>query len=91
MALPNLTPEQRAEALEKATRARRRRAEVKSALKSREMTLSAVLERRSRGEDESHFAAGIASSCRREYSCCAHGRGAHRAFATCARTGAGAA
>jgi hypothetical protein len=44
MALPNLTPEQRAEALEKATRARRRRAEVKSALKSREMTLSAVLD-----------------------------------------------
>ena len=44
MALPNLTPEQRAEALEKATRARRRRAEVKSALKSREMTLTAVLD-----------------------------------------------
>ena len=44
MALPNLTPEQRAEALEKATRARRRRAEVKSALKSREITLSAVFD-----------------------------------------------
>ena len=43
MALPDLTPEQRAEALEKATRARRRRAEVKSALKSRQMPLSEVL------------------------------------------------
>ena len=43
MALPDLTPQQRAEALEKATRARRRRAEVKSALKSREMPLSQAL------------------------------------------------
>lgn len=43
MALPDLTPQQRAEALEKATRARRRRAEVKTALKSREMTLSEAL------------------------------------------------
>ena len=33
MALPDLTPEQRAQALEKATQARRRRAEVKNALK----------------------------------------------------------
>ena len=31
MALPDLTPEQRAQALEKATQARRRRAEVKNA------------------------------------------------------------
>ncbi len=43
MALPDLTPEQRAEALAKATAARRRRAEVKTALKSRLMTLSEVL------------------------------------------------
>ena len=35
MALPDLTPEQRAQALEKATQARRRRAEVKNALKAR--------------------------------------------------------
>ncbi len=44
MALPDLTPQQRAEALEKATRARRRRAEVKAALKSRRMALSEALE-----------------------------------------------
>ncbi|RRC96167.1 integration host factor, actinobacterial type [Schaalia canis] len=44
MALPDLTPQQRAEALEKATRARRRRAEVKAALKTREMKLSEVLD-----------------------------------------------
>ncbi|MDO4259547.1 MAG: integration host factor, actinobacterial type [Actinomycetaceae bacterium] len=44
MALPTLTPEQRSEALAKATAARRRRAEVKAALKNRETTLSAVLE-----------------------------------------------
>ena len=40
MALPDLTPEQRAQALEKATQARRRRAEVKNALKARSMNLS---------------------------------------------------
>lgn len=44
MALPDLTPEQRAEALRKATEARRRRAEVKLALKRREITLSEVFE-----------------------------------------------
>ena len=44
MALPDLTPEQRAQALEKATQARRRRAEVKNALKARSMNLSEVLE-----------------------------------------------
>jgi len=44
MALPDLTPEQRTAALEKATVARRRRAEIKAALKSRSMTLSEVLE-----------------------------------------------
>ena len=44
MALPDLTPQQRAQALEKATRARRRRAEVKDALKSRKITLSEVID-----------------------------------------------
>ena len=44
MALPDLAPEQRAQALEKATQARRRRAEVKNALKARSMNLSEVLE-----------------------------------------------
>ena len=44
MALPDLTPQQRAQALEKATRARRRRAEVKEALKSRKITLSEVID-----------------------------------------------
>ena len=43
MALPDLTPEQRAQALEKATQARRRRAEVKAQLKSRATALSEVL------------------------------------------------
>lgn len=43
MALPDLTPAQRAEALEKATQARRRRAEIKTALKSRKTRLSEVL------------------------------------------------
>lgn len=44
MALPKLTPEQRSAALEKATQARRRRAEIKTALKSRSMTLSEVFD-----------------------------------------------
>lgn len=44
MALPNLTAEQRAKALEKATAARRTRAEIKAQLKSREITLAKVLE-----------------------------------------------
>lgn len=39
MGLPELTAEQREEALAKATAARRRRAEVKIALKNREITL----------------------------------------------------
>lgn len=43
MALPTLTAEQRAEALAKATEARRRRSEVKAQLKARELTLSKVL------------------------------------------------
>ncbi len=43
MALPKLTPEQRAEALAKATEARRRRAELKAQLKAKEITLSEVL------------------------------------------------
>ncbi|MDO4664755.1 MAG: integration host factor, actinobacterial type [Actinomycetaceae bacterium] len=43
MALPPLTPEQRAAALEKAAEARRVRAEVKVALKKHETKLSKVL------------------------------------------------
>lgn len=43
MALPQLTPQQRAEALEKATVARRRRAEIKTNVKNKEMSLSEVL------------------------------------------------
>lgn len=50
MALPKLTPEQRSEALKKATEARRRRAEVKAALKDRKVTLSEVFVKA--GEDE---------------------------------------
>lgn len=42
MALPKLTDEQRKEALEKATAARRRRAEVKASLKNRELSLDEV-------------------------------------------------
>lgn len=42
MALPKLTDEQRREALEKATAARRRRAEVKTSLKSRTISLDEV-------------------------------------------------
>ncbi|MDO5747358.1 MAG: integration host factor, actinobacterial type [Actinomycetaceae bacterium] len=45
MALPPLTDEQRAQALDKAAAARKIRAEVKSKLKSRELKLSEVLER----------------------------------------------
>lgn len=45
MALPPLTPEQRAQALEKAAAARKVRAEVKAQLKSRELTLSAVIKK----------------------------------------------
>lgn len=44
MTLPELTFEQRQAALEKATAARRRRADVKAALKKREMTLPEVFE-----------------------------------------------
>lgn len=40
MALPELTHEQREEALAKATEARRRRAEVKASLKTRQMSLA---------------------------------------------------
>lgn len=43
MALPPLTPEQRAEALEKAAEARRERAEVKNRLKNGGTSLSEVL------------------------------------------------
>ncbi|HYO86467.1 MAG TPA: integration host factor, actinobacterial type [Dermatophilaceae bacterium] len=43
MALPQLTPEQRAEALEKAAAARRERAEVKNRLKHAQGSLSDVI------------------------------------------------
>lgn len=43
MALPSLTPDQRAAALEKAARARKERAEVKNRLKRGAATLSEVL------------------------------------------------
>lgn len=43
MALPPLTPEQRAAALEKAAKARKERAEVKNKLKRGNVTLSEVL------------------------------------------------
>lgn len=43
MALPNLTPEQRAAALEKAAQARRERAEVKNRLKNSGASLADVL------------------------------------------------
>ena len=45
MGPPNLTPEQRARALEKAAEARRRRAEVREMLMSGSLTLAGVLER----------------------------------------------
>ena len=45
MVLPELTTEQREEALAKATAARRRRAEVKVALKNRELTLQEFFQR----------------------------------------------
>ena len=44
MALPTLTPEQRAEALAKAAAARQRRAEIKARLKHSGESLDAVLE-----------------------------------------------
>jgi hypothetical protein len=44
MSLPPLTPDQRAEALEKAARARKERAEVKNRLKRGAVTLSDVIE-----------------------------------------------
>ena len=44
MALPQLTPEQRAEALEKAAAARRERAEVKNRLKQAKGSLSEVID-----------------------------------------------
>lgn len=44
MALPELTPEQRAEALEKAARARRERAAVKNRLKNSQGSLREVID-----------------------------------------------
>lgn len=45
MALPQLTPQEREAALDKAFAARQARAEVKAALKNGDTTLSAVLEK----------------------------------------------
>jgi DNA uptake protein ComE-like DNA-binding protein len=45
MPLPTLTPEQRAEALQKAAEARKKRAELKGELKSGKKTLGDVLKR----------------------------------------------
>lgn len=50
MAPPKLTPEQRAQALEKAAEARRRRAEVKELLKTGSLSFAELLER-SEGDD----------------------------------------
>lgn len=50
MALPPLTPEQRAQALDKAAAARKVRAEIKAQLKSRELKLSEVLDRAQKDE-----------------------------------------
>jgi hypothetical protein len=47
MPLPTLTPEQRQQALEKAAEARRKRAELKSQLKSGNMSLATVLAKNS--------------------------------------------
>ena len=45
MALPTLTPEQRAQALAKAAEARKKRAEIKGELKSGTTTLADILQR----------------------------------------------
>jgi DNA uptake protein ComE-like DNA-binding protein len=45
MALPTLTPEQRAQALQKAAEARKKRAELKGELKSGKRSLADVLKR----------------------------------------------
>ena len=45
MALPQLTPEQRADALKKAAAARKARAELKGELKSGKLTLAQILKR----------------------------------------------
>ena len=45
MALPSLTPEQRAQALAKAAEARKKRAEIKQQLKSGKVTLTDILQR----------------------------------------------
>lgn len=50
MALPNLTPEQRQAALEKAAEARRERAEVKNRLKTGGTTLAEVLKEGEKNE-----------------------------------------
>ncbi len=46
MAIPQLTPEERAQALEKAKQARAKRAEVREQLKSGKLTLAQVIDMR---------------------------------------------
>ena len=68
MALPQLTPEQRAAALEKAAAARRERAEVKNRLKHSGASLAEVLregsEQRDRRQDEGLRGARVAAGRR---------------------------
>lgn len=45
MALPNLTPEDRAKALKKAAEARQKRAEIRAKIKSGGMTFAAVMKK----------------------------------------------
>ncbi|MBI5232699.1 MAG: integration host factor [Coriobacteriales bacterium] len=45
MALPNLSPEQRAEALKKAAEARQKRAEYRAKIKSGQMSFAQVMEK----------------------------------------------
>ena len=47
MALPQMTPEQRAEALEKAKETRRKRAEVREKIKAGKLTAKKALDKRS--------------------------------------------
>ena len=66
MALPQLTPEQRADALKKAAAARKARAELKGELKSGKLTLEQVLKRgrRHRRQDEGVGRAQVPPRCR---------------------------
>jgi hypothetical protein len=59
MALPTLTPEQRAEALKKAAAARTARKELRDAIARGDETIPAVLSRAKTGIDASRRAAGL--------------------------------